>query len=283
MPEVGVSGSAPAGAPRSLLRVGREGRVTVLTIDSPEAMNAMSPALGAEIITALDAAEADAGVGAVILTGAGEVFSAGGDIRGLVSSLDRAAGGGEAARAEGERAALAATTQACLRLSDCRKPTIAAINGAAAGGGLALAAACDIRIAAQGAKLAFAYPRIGLGGDLAATWSLNRILGPARAREFCLLAPVLSGDAALAMGLVGAVHPAESLMAEALKTAARLAAMPPMALAHIKANLDAAASLPRDQAIAVEAANFIVARASADHKEAASAFIEKRAGKYTGT
>lgn len=259
-----------------MLRCERVDRVLLLTIDVPAARNAVSPDLGRAISSAVAEAAEDDAVGAIVLTGAGSVFSAGGDINGLIASLDR-----ERAEDE-ERALLAITTAAALALADSPRPTIALVNGACAGGGLALAAACDIRLAGGRAKFAFAYPHIGLGSDLAAAWSLNRVLGPARARHFCLLAPTIDAEEALRIGLVGAVHPDDRLRDEGLALACRLAAMPPLALAQVKANLDAAATLPRAAALAVETDNFIRARASADHREAATAFVEKRAPRFTG-
>jgi 2-(1,2-epoxy-1,2-dihydrophenyl)acetyl-CoA isomerase len=230
--------------------------------------------LGTQIVNAVHEAERDDEVGVIVLTGAGRVFSAGGDINGLIASFD-------APKPDEElRVQLAQSASGCLALMDSAKPTIALVNGAAAGGGLAIAAACDIRIAGQSAKFAYAYPRIALAGDLAANWSLMRILGPAKARYFCLTGKILTAAEALKIGLVEEVHADAELMAAGLLLAAAIAAMSPMALAQVKAGLEAACNLPRDAAIAVETANFLIARRHPDHREAAKAFLEKRAPRW---
>ena len=259
--------------PTRLLRF-QEGRVLVLSMASACGNNPVSPELGSAIKRAVADAAADNSVGVIVLTGAGKVFSAGGDINGLIAACD-------APRPDAVvRDLLGQSAAASLALMDCPKPTIAMINGAAAGGGLALAAACDLRLAGQSAKFAYAYPRIALAGDLVANWALTRVLGMGRARQFCLSARVLSAAAALDIGLVGEVHADADLRAAVLALAGDMAGMSPMALAQVKTNLEAAASLSREAAVEVEVRGFLAARLHADHREAAMAFIEKRAPRW---
>ena len=258
------------------LRKSRKGRALLLTMESACGKNPVSPELGRQISEAVGEAEVDDSIGVILLTGANGVFSAGGDIHGLLASFDSPPPDDEL------RALLAQSASASLALMDCSQPTIALVNGAAAGGGLALAAACDIRIASQSAKFAYAYPRIALAGDLAANWSLTRILGPAKARWFCLTGKILSAGQALAIGLVDEVHADEDLAGAGQALGNATAAMSPMALAQVKANLEAASSLAREPAIAVETENFLIARRHEDHREAAKAFLEKRQPRWVG-
>lgn len=254
----------------TILSKSRHGRVLKLTLESDCGRHPVSPELGLAIQRSVADAESDDTVGAILLTGGGKTFSAGGDIGGLITGLD-------AARPDAEtRALLAQSASGCLALMNSAKPTIALVNGAAAGGGLALAAACDIRLASDVAKFAFAYPRIALAGDLGVCWSLNAILGPARARYFALSGKLLSASEALALGLIAEVHADAVLQQAGLELAQDIASMSPMALAQVKTNLGAAATVSRDEAIEIESDNFLLARAHPDHREAATAFIEKR-------
>ena len=254
----------------TLLHKTRIGRTLLLTMESSCGKNPVSPELGRQITDAIGEAQGDAGVGVILLKGAGKVFSAGGDINGLIASFDAPMPDAELRRQ------LAQSASGCLALMDSAKPTIALVNGAAAGGGLAVAAACDIRVAGQSAKFAYAYPRIALAGDLAANWSLTRILGPAKARYFCLTGKILTASEAQRIGLVEEVHADAELETAGLAFAEVIGSMSPMALAQVKVGMDAASALPRDAAIEVETANFLIARRHPDHREAAMAFLEKR-------
>lgn len=257
------------------LRAAQRDRVLTLTLESACGRNPVSPELGLSIREQVMRANADPSVGVIVLTGSGKAFSAGGDINGLIAGLD-------APRPDADTLTLLGhSASGCTALMDSPKPTIALVNAAAAGGGLALAAACDIRIAAASARFTFAYPRIALAGDLAANWSLNRILGPAKALYFGLSGKIVSASEALALGLVSEVCADDRLEEEGFALARDIASMSPMALAQVKANMDAARTLGRDAAIAVESENFLIARAHPDHREAAVAFLEKRTPRWS--
>lgn len=254
-----------------MLRQDLDKGVLTLTLDRPAEMNAVTLELGHALHAALDAAAIDDAVRVLVLTGSGRAFSAGGDVSMLLDTLDDPLPEAE------QRAILAVTTGACMKLAAFPKPTIAAINGACAGGGLAYAAACDMRIAAASAKITFAYPRIGLAGDLGSTWLLSRILGSARARQFCLMTPVIDARAAEAIGLIGRVVADDALMDEAHTMARSMASLPPQALAAVKRNLEAAETLPFAEAAAIEMDNFILARKGEEHREAVKGFVRQLA------
>src|SRR5262245_13751935 len=169
------------------------GGLLVLTMNRPESRNAMDAALCSALADQLAGAAEDRGVRAVILTGAGGAFSVGGDVKAMNKSTGRDMP--EAARV----AALRARMEASRLLHEMPKPTVAAIDGPAAGAGLSLALACDFRICSRTAKLTTAFARVGLSGDYGGTYFLPRLVGPAKARELYLLSPILSGEQAKAI------------------------------------------------------------------------------------
>jgi 2-(1,2-epoxy-1,2-dihydrophenyl)acetyl-CoA isomerase len=208
-------------------------RVATITLNRPDKLNAFSPAMSLLVADHLDAAEADDDVGCVILTGAGKGFCAGGDL-GTLAERDS---GGVAGLADLERQAaerLLMHERVPLKLHELSKPTLAVLNGAAAGAGLSLAAACDIRVAAAGAKLTTAFARVGRSGDLGGTFFLSRLLGPSRSRELYFTAEVLSAERALEIGLVDHVYPADRLHEEADALARKIAAGPTGAIGRMK-------------------------------------------------
>jgi 2-(1,2-epoxy-1,2-dihydrophenyl)acetyl-CoA isomerase len=158
------------------------------------------------------------------------------------------------------------------------KPTVAIINGVAAGGGLALAAACDFRVCGASARFTFAYPRIGLSGDFGASYLMEKLLGTSRAREFCLLSPLIGAEEAPRINLVNRVYDDADLRKQGAGLAAQLARSPTFALGCVKRNLNAAAELPADEAIEVEIAMFAACKATEEHRQAVRAFaVSKRA------
>jgi 2-(1,2-epoxy-1,2-dihydrophenyl)acetyl-CoA isomerase len=192
-------------------------------------------------------------------------------------------GSGRTAPAEERIAALRARMEASRFLHEMPKPTIAAIEGPAAGAGLSLALACDFRVCSRTAKLTTAFAKVGLSGDYGGTYFLTHILGPAKARELYLLSPVLTGEQAKAIGLVTEIAEPGHVLEAAIGFAAPLAEGPTVTLGRIKQNLALAAgggSLAEcfDQ----EARNHIQCSQTADHKEAAAAFVEKRRPVFVG-
>lgn len=248
-----------------LVRAADDAGIRTLTLDRGDGHNAIGPDLLAELADALRAAQADDGVRVLVLTGAGAMFSAGGDVRALLvgfATRDEAA----------EKAALERALETVDLLRTFPRPTIAALNGGAAGGGLALALACDLRIAAEGARLAYAYGRIGLAGDLGVNWLLARIVGPARARAVAFAPYVVAADA-LRMDLIDECVAPDMVLAQAMRRATFLAQMPPAAIQGIKRNLDMAADTDFATAAAFELDSFQTLRGSTGHRDALAKLV----------
>lgn len=250
-------------------------RVATLTLNRPQARNALSDRLTPALRTAIRACGDDPEVGALLITGAGRAFCAGGDVKGMGN-------GGNPARRDWTVAQRVADLEDKQRrltgaLVGLRKPTIAALPGPAAGAGLAIALACDLRIAAASAFVSTGYARVGLSGDYGITWLLTRLVGRGRAAELLLLSDKVDAAQCLAVGLVNRVVADDQLQAEAWGLARRLAHGPALAQALIKDNLDDATTMPFLQALDGEAGRLIQSSLDGDHAEAVRAFVEKRA------
>ncbi len=249
-------------------------RVAIITLNRPEARNALSNELTSALRRAIAWAIDEADVGAVLLTGAGGAFCSGGDVKAMAS---RNADNKTAVSTEIEFQQMRARHHEIAgALRAMRKPSIAALPGPAAGAGMAIALACDLRIASNSAFLSTAYARIGLTGDYGIAWLLTRVVGPGRARQLMLTAERVTADQALAMGLINQIATDESLAADAFTLARQLAHGPQSAYAYIKDNLDEALTIDHATAIDREADRLLKARTTPAHKEAVRAFAEKR-------
>lgn len=249
-----------------------EGGVAILTLNRPARLNAFSAAMTEGLRGALARIAADQDLGAVVLTGAGRGFCAGGDVEGMTGREDT-----PVARRAAE---LRANAEISRLLAEMPQITVAAVNGAAAGAGLALALACDLRIAAASARFGTAFLRVGLASDMGAAYFLQRLVGTAKATELFLLPEMLGAEEALRLGLVGRVVPDDDLAAEALGLATRLAAGPRRAQAEVKALLAAAGREPLGAWLDREAAAQARCAATADHREATRAWLEKRMPRF---
>ena len=254
-----------------LLCVVREG-VALITFNRPEARNALSDKLTPALRTQIKERGEDPEVGAILITGAGPAFCSGGDVKGM---------GGRGPRGQmsfEERLADLRWRQANLTgaLVAVRKPTVAALPGAAAGAGLALALACDIRIAARSAFVSTGYARIGLSGDYGIAWLMTRTVGSARARELMFTGERVDSERGERIGLFNRVVDDAKLQDEAFALAKSLAEGPRLALASMKDNLDDALHIDYATALHREAERLVRASRTADHKEAVQAFVEKR-------
>ena len=252
--------------------------VALITLNRPEARNAMSDKLTPALRTQIKERGDDDSVGAILITGAGTAFCSGGDVKGM---------GGRGPRGQmsfEERLGDLRWRQANLTgaLVAVRKPTIAALPGAAAGAGLAIALACDIRIAAKSAFCATGYARVGLSGDYGIAWLLTRAVGSARARELMFTAERVDAERCERIGLVNRVVDDAKLGDEAFALAKQLAEGPRVALASMKDNLDDALHIDYPTALHREAERLVRASRTADHKEAVAAFVEKRKPAFTG-
>ena len=260
------------------LQVTLSDRVATLLLNRPEARNALSAELSAELIRAIAWCGCSADVGAVLLTGAGTAFCSGADVKAMGSRQQAAPPTAEQRFQEMKARHLGIGGA----LHGLRKPTIAALPGAAAGAGMSIALACDFRLAASSAFLTTAYARIGLSGDYGIAWLLTRIVGPGRARELLLLCERIGAEQALAMGLVTQVVAPEDLADAARAFATRLANGPSVAFAYMKDNLDEALGISHVEAIEREADRVVKTNSTADHKEAVAAFAEKRDPVFQG-
>ena len=252
-----------------------ENGIATLTMNRPEKLNAFTGEMLMGMVAALDECDGREDVRAVILTGAGRGFSSGGDIGGMGEDHD--------SRPHVTKTRIWEEIQAFpKRAARFEKPLIAAVNGAAIGGGMDLALACDIRIAGESARFAETYAKIGLLPGGGGAYFLPRLVGKARALELLWTADFLDAAGALEIGLVNHVYPDDQLMAEATKLATRIAAMPPLSIRLIKRTVNQ--SLESDMATAFDlvSSHIAIARAGHDHPEAIKAYREKRDGNYEG-
>jgi 2-(1,2-epoxy-1,2-dihydrophenyl)acetyl-CoA isomerase len=257
-----------------------EDGVAVLTLNRPERRNAFSPAMVTALGRVLADLEVDDAVGAVVLTGAGAAFCAGGDVKMMASNealFDPDASFDHLVHLQ--RVNQRATS---VRLWQMAKPTIAALPGAAAGAGLALALACDLRYAADTAVLTTAFARVGFAGDYGGTWFLSRLVGSAKAKELYFFSERLSAAEAADLGLVNKVFPAETLQTEVMTLARRLADGPRLALRYMKENINRAVHGELAECSDLEVTHHAHTGTTEDHKEAARAFVEKREPTFTG-
>jgi enoyl-CoA hydratase/carnithine racemase len=253
-------------------------RVALITLNRPEARNALSDRLTPALRRMIKQCADDPKVGALLITGAGNAFCAGGDVKGMGDNLS------QAEVPIDERVADLRVKQRNLTgaLVAVRKPTIAALPGPAAGAGLALALACDIRIAAESAIMATGYARIGLTGDYGIAWLLTRLAGTSRARELMFLSERIDAHRCETLGLVNRVVPDTELRDTAFALAKSLAEGPSIALGRMKDNLDRALTSDILESMDQEAENMVQSARTTDHKQAVRAFIEKRKPVFSG-
>lgn len=257
--------------------------VATLTMNRPEARNAMSGEMMAAMHEALPRLAADRNVRCVVLTGAGGAFCAGGDVKGFASE----AGGGGGAKPggfdlEGRAHGLRSGMELSRILHEMPKPTLAAIPGPAAGAGFSLVLACDLRIALDTAKLTTAFSKVGLSGDYGGSFFLPYLVGQAKARELYFTAAVVSGAEALEIGLVNRVASADEFEAAVAEFANELASLPTVAVGYMKKNLNAAYGGSLSDTFDREALHMVRCFMTDDHKGAAMAFVEKRAPEFNG-
>jgi enoyl-CoA hydratase/carnithine racemase len=255
-------------------------RVAIITLNRPEARNAMSDKLTPALRTMIRTCGENPDVGALLITGAGKAFCAGGDVKGMGAHRDKK----KLEMSYDEKVADLQERQRLLTgaLVCVRKPTIAALPGPAVGAGLALAMACDLRIAAQSAFLSTGYLRVALSGDYGIAWLLTRLVCTARARELMFTAERIDAERCERIGLVNSVVPDDKLQDEAFALAKSLAEGPALALRYMKDNLDEALQLDFSGARDHEAERLIRLTTTADHREAVQAFIDKRKPVFRG-
>jgi 2-(1,2-epoxy-1,2-dihydrophenyl)acetyl-CoA isomerase len=261
-----------------------ENGVAVLSFNQPDRRNALRDEMYWGFGEALPAIAADPTIGCVVVTGENGAFCAGGDVKGFAAA-------GRAGAPAGERPSFEARVDdlrrrqnmVSLALARMGKVTIAAIPGAAAGAGLSIALACDLRVASDNAIITTAFAKIGASGDFGGSWTLTQLVGAAKAKELYLLSDRLSAEDALRLGVVNRVFPQSSFEQDWRALAEQIASGPVMAQRYIKENINRAADgASFATALDAEAVAMLTSMSSQDHREASIAFVEKRPPVFTG-
>jgi 2-(1,2-epoxy-1,2-dihydrophenyl)acetyl-CoA isomerase len=256
--------------------VERRGRVALLTLNRSDALNAMNVEMAPALEAAFWGASSDPAIGAVVVTGAGRAFSAGGDIAFMKSVFDR---GGQFEEFE----PLVGGGPGVLRaMFACDKPVIAAVNGAAAGGGMSIALACDLRWCSDRARFGQSFVKIGLHPDWGSLYTLPRIVGVPRALELMWTGELIDAAEAHRIGLVSRVLPGDQLLPEALAFAERLASGPGLTIAEIKRSVRESLGYTLEQALARELESQERCWNTRDAREGITSFLEKREPRFEG-
>ncbi len=251
--------------------------VAVLTLNRPDRLNAMSRPMLDALLEALPRLAEDQEVGVVVLTGAGRGFCAGGDVKAMAEGTEL---GGQTMEEKAQ--ALRSRMETSRWLHEMAKPTIAMMRGPAAGAGLSLAMACDLRIASDTVRLGTAFARVGYSGDFGGSYYLTQLVGTAKARELYFTADLLDAQQALGLGLVNRVVADARLEEETMALASRLARGPRVAYRYMKRNMNAAESASLNEMLDLEAWHHTRTGMTEDHREAARAFVEKREPQFKG-
>jgi len=252
----------------------RDDGVAVLTLDNPDQRNAMSDAMTASWVAAVDELAGDRDLRAVVVTGAGSAFCSGGNTGWIASEPD--------ATVDELRTRMVAFYRAWLSIRRLEVPTIAAVNGPAIGAGLCVALACDIRYAARGARLGAPFVKLGMHAGMAATYLLPNVVGEAHARDLLLTGRLVDADEALRLGLVSRVLEADGFLDEVLATAAGVAATAPVATRLTTVALRDGGHADFETALQWEGLAQPVTLATADLQEGIAAAREKRPPRFTG-
>lgn len=251
-----------------------EGGVATITLNRPRQLNALSNAMFARLLEMVPRIAADPDIGAFVLTGAGRAFCAGGDVTAMKERYSKPI--------DEARRSLRREMELSRILYEMPKPTIAMINGAAAGGGLALGLACDLRIAAASARFTTAFSKLGLPGDFGGSYFLSRLIGVPKALELYYTSETFDAAQAFAWGMLTKIVPDSDLHQTVGELARRLAGGPRIALGYIKQNLRAVERGTLSDILDLEAMRHTAAHETRDHDEAAAAFLEKRTPVFRG-
>ena len=253
--------------------------VATVTLNRPEKRNALSDKLSPALRQLLPMLDEDNDVRCVMLTGAGTAFCAGGDVSQMGDGALAKTPRSFEDNVENLRQRQRTLTQ---KLYELKTPTVAALPGAAAGAGMSLALACDMRVAAESAFITAAFGRIGLSGDHGGSWLLTRLVGPALAKELYFTSRRVDAEEAKSLGLVNAIYPGDTFRSQAFEFAKRVASGPPIAMKYMKEHINQAQFLRAGEAFDLEAEHLMRTAATEDHKEAVAAFMAKREPEFKG-
>ncbi len=265
------------------LRAEIDDGVAVITMNRPDRRNAFSEAMISALGAVLARVETDEAVGSVVLTGAGGAFCAGGDVKSMAARQADGTGGRARrsldAAIHRQRLSQRATSG---RLWSMPKPTIAAIGGPAAGAGLSLALACDLRYAVPGAVLTTAFAKVAFAGDFGGTWFLTQLVGASKAKELYYFSDRLTAEDAERLGIVNAIFPTADFEREVMARARRLAEGPTVAYRYMKENLNRAVTGELSDCMDLEVTHHVHTALTEDHREATQAFVDKRDPQFHG-
>jgi len=259
------------------LLVEKQDGVALLTLNRPDDLNALGGNMMTMLLAALHELTLDLDVGCVVLTGAGRGFCAGGDMKSRAAGTRPLEGTPEQMRLN-----LRSRMHAAQLLHEMPKPTIAMVNGVAAGAGMSLMLACDMRFIGHAARMGTAFARMGFSGDFGGHWFLNRLVGPAKARELYFTAEVIDSTEMERLGLCNYRYPDAELHEKTMAFAKKLAAGPRIAWHHMKRNMKVAEEGTLADALDTESFGMMRCRETEDHKEALKAFVEKRPPTFKG-
>jgi 2-(1,2-epoxy-1,2-dihydrophenyl)acetyl-CoA isomerase len=249
-------------------------RVATLTFNRPDKLNALNAELLSGSMDALRSWSTDPNIGAIVVTGAGRAFCAGGDVSAMAQAGEQSL--------EQNIDRLRASQELSWLLYNIPKITIASVNGFAMGAGLGICLACDLRISSDQAKFGTAYAKVGFGGDFGTTWLLTHYVGAPKAKELLFLADTIDAAEAHRLGLVNRVVPHDQLQAETDSVAGRIAVGPLTSYRYMKANINLATHTDFRTLLDREAETHLRCGQTEDHREGVRAFLEKRAPKFTG-
>jgi 2-(1,2-epoxy-1,2-dihydrophenyl)acetyl-CoA isomerase len=251
-------------------------RIATFTLNRPDRLNALGGTLRDDLLDALGKAGADDNVRVIVITGAGRGFCSGGDVKAMSEREQRGEGG------DIREKFLPIRDRIVLALRECPKPIIAAVNGAAAGAGMSLAMACDMRLASSNAKFSQAFVKRGLHPDWGGSWFLPRIVGTAKACELIFTGDAIDAQQALDLGILNAVSAPDALMDEAYKLARKIADGPPIAIQLAKRAIYHNEDVDLKAGLEFESFAQNITKETEDYREGVKAFVEKRAPKFGG-